>query len=70
MTLSSVIPGLSLKGNKIDSDGSATNLDIVFYDRLLWSSHISVIVGRINSMLRNLWAVINSTPFAIRMQTC
>ena len=36
--------------------------------RLTWSNHINVIVGKVYSMLRNLWAVIYSTPFVIRMQ--
>ena len=66
--VSFVISGLSIKGNKINFLGSATNLGIVFNDRLSWSSHMGVIVGWIYSMLRNLWAVINSTSFAICMQ--
>ena len=66
--ISSVIPGLSIKGNKIDLDGSAIDMDRVFKNKLLWSSHISVIVGRIYSTLRNLWAFIDSTPFSNRMQ--
>ena len=41
---------------------------MVFNNRLSWSSHVSVIVGRNYSMLRNLWAVIDTTPFAIHMQ--
>ena len=66
--VSFVITGLSIRGNKINYVESATNLDIVFNGRLSWSSHISVIVGKIYSMLRNLWTIIDSTPFAIRMQ--
>ena len=62
--VSCVILGLSIKRNKIDYVESATNLGIVFNDRFSWSSHTSVIVG----MLRNLWTVIDSTPFAIRKQ--
>ena len=66
--ISFVIPGLSIKSNKIDFVSSATNLDFVFTGRLSWSSDISVIVGKIYSLLWNLWVVMNSTPFAIRMQ--
>ena len=47
---------------------SATNLGIVFNGSLLWFNHISVVVGRIYSVLRKLWTVIDSTPFAFRMQ--
>ena len=61
--ISFVIPGLSIKGNEIDFNESATNLDIIFNDRLSWS-----IVGRIYSMLRNLWPVIDSTSLRIRIQ--
>ena len=57
-----------IRSNKIDFVKPATNLSIVFNDRLSWPNYISVVVGRIYSMLRNLWAVINSTSFAIRMQ--
>ena len=32
------------------------------------SNHINVIVGKVYGMLRNLWAIIDSTPFAIRMR--
>ena len=46
--VSFVIPGLSIKGNEIDFVESATNLSILFNDKL---SHISVVVGRMYSML-------------------
>ena len=45
-----------------------TNLGIVFNGRLSRSNHIRVVVGRIYSMLRNLWIVIDSTPLVIRME--
>ena len=59
INISSVISALSIKGNKIYLVGSATNLGIVFNNKLSWSSRISVIVGRIYSKLRNLWTVID-----------
>ena len=59
---------ISINGNKIDFVGPATNLGIVFNNRLSWSNHITVIVGRTYSRLQSLWAVIDSSPFAIRMK--
>ena len=66
--ISSVIPELNIKRNKIYLARSATNLGIVFNNKLAWSCHIGVIVGKIYIILRNFWAVIDSTPFAIRMR--
>ena len=62
------IPELSINENRIDIVKSATNLGIVFNDRLLWTSNISVVVSRICSMLWKLWAAKDATYFAIRMQ--
>ena len=59
---------MRIKGNKIDFVESLPNLGIVLKDKLSWSSHINDVVGRFYSMLRNLWAIIDSTPFAIRIQ--
>ena len=47
---------------------SAFNLGIIFNGQLRCSNHINVIVGKAYGLLRNLWAVIDSTPFAIHMQ--
>ena len=44
------------------------HLIVVFNGRLTWSNHINVTVGKVYGMLRNLWTVIDSTPFAMRMQ--
>ena len=63
-----VISELSMKRNKIDFAKSVSNLGIVFNGRLLLFNHISAIIGRFYSRLRNLWAVIDSTLFIIRMQ--
>lgn len=57
---------------KINTDvigfvNSSKNLGVIFNDKLTWSDHISVVVGRVYGMLRNLWAVKYSTPLEIRM---
>ena len=44
------------------------NRHLIFNGRLTWSNHINVTVGKVYGLLRNLWSVIDSTPFAIRMQ--
>ena len=62
------VPDIIIKGNKIDFVESASNLGVMFNGRQKWSSDINVNVGKVYSMLRNLWAVIDWTPFPIRMQ--
>ena len=62
------VPDIIIRGNKIDFVESATYLNIIFNGRLTWSNHINVIVCRAYSILQNLWVIINSTHFAIRMQ--
>ena len=63
-----VVPDIIITGNKIDFVESASNLGIVFNGRLTWYNIIYVIVDKVYGMLRNLWAIIYSSPFAIRMQ--
>ena len=62
------VSNIIIRGNKIDFVESASNLGDIFNGRLTWSNHINVIVGKVYGMLRNLWAVIDVTPFVIRMQ--
>ena len=52
----------------IDFVESASNLGVIFNGPPTWPNHINVIVLKVNDMLKNLWTVIDSTPFAIRMQ--
>ena len=59
------MPNIIIRGNKVNFVESATNLGITFNGQLTWSNHINVIVGRVHGMLRNLWAVIDSTPYLI-----
>ena len=53
------MPDIILSGNETDFVGSACNLGIIF----------NAIVDKVYGMLRSLWAVIYSTPFARRMLT-
>ena len=61
-------PDIIIRRNKIDFLESAFNMGVIFNDRLTRSNHNNIIVDKVYDMLRNLWAVIDSTPFAIRMQ--
>ena len=54
-----------IRGNKIDFVESASNLGIIFNSGLTWSNNINVVVGKVYGISRNLWAVIESTHFAI-----
>ena len=62
-------PDIFIRGNKIDFVKSTSNLDIIFKDRLTWSNHINVILGKVYGLFRKLYVVIDSTPFDICMQT-
>ena len=62
------MPDIIIRGKKIDFVESVFNLGVIFNGRLTWSNYINVIMGKLYGMLRNLWAVIDSSPFAIRMQ--
>ena len=62
------MPDIIIRGNKIDFVETASNLGVIFNGWLTWSNHINVIVGKVYGMLRNLWTVMNSTPFTIHMQ--
>ena len=62
------MPDIIIKRNKIDFVESASNVGIIFNGRLTWSNHSNVIISKVYGMFRKLRAVINSTPFAIRMQ--
>ena len=52
------MPDVIIRGNKIDFVESASNLGV----------HITVIVEKVYGILRNLWDVIDTTPFTIHMQ--
>lgn len=58
---------IKLGNSEIHSVPTASNLGITFNDRLTWSEHINLVVGRVYGMLRNLWIIKDSTPFNIRM---
>lgn len=58
---------LKINNVNIDFVHSATNLGIIFNSQLTWTNHIKAAVARVHAMLRNLWIVQISTPFAIRM---
>ena len=58
------MPDIIVRVNNFDFVESASNLSVIFN----WSNHINVIVGKVYGILRNLWAVIDLTPFAIRVQ--
>ena len=62
------VPDIIIRRNKIDFVEQATTLGVIFNGRLMWSNRINVIVDKVYGMRRNLWAVIDSTPFAIHMQ--
>ena len=62
------VPDIIIRSNKIDFVESASNLGDIFNGWLTWSNHINVIVGKVHGMLRNLWPVIDSTPFTKRME--
>lgn len=61
------LENLKINGSTIDYVSSASNLGVIFNDRLSWSNHVSSAVGKVHGMLRNLWAVQSSTPLEIRM---
>lgn len=58
---------LQIGNSNIELVKTSKNLGIFFNDQLTWSNHINITVGKVYGMLRNLWAVKNSTPFEIRM---
>ena len=62
------MPDIIIRGNKINFVESEYNLGVIFNGRLTWSNKINVIMGKVYGMLRILWAVIDSAPFAIRMR--
>ena len=62
------VSDIIIRWNKIDFVESASNLSVIFNGRLTWSNYINVIVGKVYGVLRNLWAVIDLTPFTIRMR--
>ena len=62
------IPDIIIGGNKFDFVESASNLCVFLCGHLMWFTHINIIVVKVYGMLRNLWAVRDSTPFAIYMQ--
>ena len=63
-----IIPGLIIKGNKIDFAESAANLGIVFNDRLSWSNHINVCWQNKQYASKFMGIYIDSTSFAILIQ--
>lgn len=56
---------IKINNDIIEFVSSSKNLGVVFNNRLNWSNHISIVVGRIYGMLRNLWAVKYYTPLEI-----
>lgn len=46
---------------------TASNLGILFNQKLTWSNHIQNNISKTYGMLRNLWATQSTTPFNIRM---
>ncbi|XP_075149680.1 uncharacterized protein LOC142223709 [Haematobia irritans] len=61
------IQGLYIDNTLIDYTSSTMNLGICFNEKLTWSNHITKVSGKVHAMLRNLWAVQQSTPLDIRM---
>lgn len=41
---------------------TAKTLGVIFYEKLTWTNHIQNNTSKTYGMLRNLWAVQNSTP--------
>lgn len=58
---------LKINSSVIEFVEFSSNLGVMFNSQLTWSKHINVTIGRVYGMLRNLWAVQNSTPFEIRL---
>lgn len=58
---------LKINDTAIEFVRSSKNLGLTFNSDLTWSNHINGVVGRICSMLRNLWTVQVSTPLNIRL---
>lgn len=58
---------LVLNHSVLSRTDTALNLGVVFNEDLSWKNHINTMVGRVQGMLRNLWAVQSCTPLHIRM---
>lgn len=61
------LPPIHINNSVIEFVLNATNLGVIFNERLNWTNHIQRNIAKTYGMLRNLWAVQNSTPLNIRM---
>ncbi|XP_059221580.1 uncharacterized protein LOC131996145 [Stomoxys calcitrans] len=61
------LPPIHINNSVIEFVLNATNLGVIFNERLNWTNHIQRNIAKTYDMLRNLRAVQNSTPLNIRM---